>query len=440
MTDNVTTGPRILIAGAGYAGLYTALRLQSSLRPGEASVTVVDPRPYLTYQPFLPEAAAGTLEPRHVAAPLREVLHRSHVLTASVTRIDTARRSVRLDVSSDHTDELGYDLLVLAAGSVSKTLPVPGLAEQAVGFTTLGEAVYLRNHVLSRLDQAAGTLDPARRQALLTFMFVGGGYAGVEALGEMEEMARFAARRYYPSVDASEMRWTLVEAVDRIMPEVSSSLADYTVNVLRQRAIEVRLETTVDSMENGHVVLSDGARFDAGTVVWTTGVVANPLVADADVPHDRLGRVVCAPNLQVRGVPGVCAAGDCAAVPDLMAGDADATCPPAAQHAVRQGKHLAENIIRMIRGQEPQDYAHRSAGAVATLGHHQGVAEIYGVRLKGWPAWALHRLYHVSQMPTVSRKTRVLVDWMLDGVFPRQVVAIGELHEPRDEFVAQARR
>ncbi|NED95958.1 NAD(P)/FAD-dependent oxidoreductase [Phytoactinopolyspora alkaliphila] len=438
--DNGSTGPRILIAGAGYAGLYTALRLQSTLRRGEASVTVVDPRPYMTYQPFLPEVAAGALEPRRLAAPLREVLDACHVLTASVTSIDTTRRSVRVDVSAGHTEELGYDLLALTVGSVTKTFAVPGLAEQAVGFTTLGEAVYLRNHVLSRLDQAASTLDPELRAALLTFVFVGGGYAGIEALGELEDMTRFAARRYYPSIDPSQMRWILVEAVDRIMPEVGTSLADYTAGILRERGIEVRMGTTVESMEGGQVVLSDGSSFGAGTVVWTTGVVANPMVADAELPHDQLGRALCAPNLQVRGVPGVCAAGDCAAVPDLTAGEEGATCPPAAQHAVRQGKLLGDNIRSMIRGQQPRDYAHRSAGAVATLGHHQGVAEVYGLRLKGWPAWALHRLYHVTQLPTASRKARVLADWMLDGVFPRQIAATGELHEPRQEFVTQARR
>ncbi len=432
--------PRVLILGAGYAGLYTALRLQSKLRRDEASITVVDPRPYMTYQPFLPEAAAGAIEPRHVAAPLRAMLKRCQVLTGNATEIDAERRSVRVSMPDGHKVDLGYDFLVLAVGSVSKTLPVPGLEDQAVGFTTLGEAVYLRNHVLSRLDRAASTLDPAHRAKLLTFMFVGGGYAGVEALGELEDMARFAARRYYGSVDASEMRWILVEAVDRIMPEVGRSLAEYTVGVLRKRAIEVRLETTVESMEGGHVVLSDGTEFDSDTVVWTTGVAASPLVADSGFSQDELSRVECLPSLQVRGVPNVLAAGDCAAVPDLSSDDPGATCPPTAQHAVRQGKVLADNVRAILRGRPVRTFSHRSSGAVATLGLHQGVAEVYGAKFRGMPAWTMHRLYHLSQMPTANRKARVLADWLLDSVFPRQVVAVGEVHEPRRDFVEQAQR
>ncbi|NED99341.1 NAD(P)/FAD-dependent oxidoreductase [Phytoactinopolyspora halotolerans] len=440
MTDDPTLRPRVLVVGAGYAGLHAARRLQSKLRPNEASITVVDPRPYMTYQPFLPETASGAIEPRHAVAPLRAMLKRCQVLTGRAIGIDLERRSVRVDVVDGNEVDIGYDLLVLAPGSASKTLPVPGLSEQAVGFTTLGEAVYLRNHVLSQLDRAASTIDPVQRNKLLTFMFVGGGYAGIEALGELENMARFAAQRYYPTLDPAEMRWMLVEAVDRIMPEVSRSLADYTVEVLRRRGIEVRMETTVDTMEGGHVTLSDGAEFDAGTVVWTTGVVAAPVIAEAEFEHDKLGRVQCTPSMQVKGVPNVFAAGDCAAIPDLTSEEEGATYPPTAQHAVRQGKLLADNIRAILRGRPVRAFAHRSSGAVATLGLHQGVAEVYGAKVRGLPAWMLHRLYHLSQMPTANRKSRVLADWVLDSMFPRQVVAIGELHRPRQEFAEQAQR
>lgn len=438
MTSALPDRPRILVLGAGYAGMYTAYRLQSKLRRGEASVTVVDERPYLTYQPFLPETASGGLEPRHVVAPLRAILKRCQVLTGTARSIDPEARAVTVSVPDGHDLQLGYDVLVLALGSVTKTFPVPGLAEEAVGFSTLGEAVYLRNLVLSRLDQAASTMDPAQRAKLLTFMFVGGGYAGVEALGELENMARFAARRYYGTIDVGQMRWILVEAVDRIMPEVSRPLAEYAVDVLEQRGIEVRLETMVDTMEGGRVRLSDGTEFDAGTVVWTTGVVANPLVAEMGFPHDELGRVQCEPTLQASSWPDVFGAGDNAAIPDLTSEDARATCPPTAQHAVRQGKRLADNVCALLRGRPLRPYRHRSAGAVATLGMHQGVAEVYGTKLKGLPAWMLHRLYHLSKMPTASRKGRVFADWMLDAAFPRQVVAIGELHDPREEFVTSA--
>ncbi|AYY15200.1 NAD(P)/FAD-dependent oxidoreductase [Actinobacteria bacterium YIM 96077] len=432
--------PRVLILGAGYAGLYAACRLQSKLRSDEASVTVVDPRPYMTYQSLLPEAGAGTVEPRHVVAPLRALLPKCQVLSGHVIDIDPEGRSVTVRMPDENIEHLGYDLLVLSVGSVSKVFPVPGLADQAVGFSTLEEAVYLRNHVLSRLDQAASTLDPERRAKFLTFMFVGGGFAGIEALGEIEDMARFAVRRYYPAIDPSEMRWVLVEAADRIMPEVSRSLADYAVEVLRQRGIDIRMETMVDSLEDGHVALSDGTEFDAGTVVWTTGVEPEPVVSTSVLPQDSLGRVACLPSLQVEGWPAIFAAGDCAAIPDPAGDEPDATCPPTAQHAVRQGKLVADNIRAVLRGKRIRRFTYRSPGSVATLGLHQGVAEVYGWRLKGWPAWALHRAYHLSQLPTANRKARVLADWLLDAGFPRQAVALGELHAPRREFVEQARR
>jgi NADH dehydrogenase FAD-containing subunit len=268
--------PHILIVGGGYVGMYTALRLQRRLRRGEATITVVASQPNMTYQPFLAEAASGLVEPRQVVVPLRRVLRRCRVLSGEVSTVDHPRRVATVALSGGEQLGLHYDVLVLASGSVSRTLPVPGLAEFGVGFKTVGEAIYLRNQVLSQLDLASSTEDPQRRQRALTFVFVGGGYAGTEALGELEDMARHALR-FQPSLSASDMRWVLVEAADRILPELSRSLAEYTVRRLRERGVEVRLETRVESMVDGHVVLSDGERFDAGTVVWTAGVKAYPL-------------------------------------------------------------------------------------------------------------------------------------------------------------------
>ncbi len=440
MTVASTARPRIVIIGSGYAGLYTARRLQAKLGHSEASVTVVDTRPYMTYQPLLPEAAAGSVEPRHVAAPIRLLLNRCRVLTATVTSIDTANRSVRVSVCDGHDEEVGYDALVIAPGSVTKTMPVPGLQEFGIGFTTLGEAIYLRNHVLTQIDRAASTRDPELRRKLLTFVFVGGGYAGIEALGSLEEMARFAARSYYPAVDLSDMRWVLVEAMGRIMPEVSESLAEYATEALRRRGMDVLLDTTVSSMEDGHMVLSDGAEFEAGTVVWTAGVSPHPMLAESDLPLDTKGRVRCEATLQVEGYSEVFAAGDCAAVPDLTSDDEGALCPPTAQHAVRQAKTLGDNVVALTRGTAPREYRHSLVGAVASLGLHDGVAEIYGVKVKGLPAWLLHRMYHVSMMPATNRKARILADWALGIPFPRQIVALGELHAPREEFVETAHR
>ncbi|WP_216215956.1 NAD(P)/FAD-dependent oxidoreductase [Amycolatopsis aidingensis] len=428
------TATRIVIVGGGYVGMTVARRLRAKLSRDEAAVTVVDPRSYMTYQPFLAEAAAGSVEPRHVVVPLREVLTGCQVFCGEVTGMDSARRSVTLRVPDGHTEQLGYDLLVVAPGSVSKTLPIPGLAEHAVGFKTLEEAIYLRNHVLSRLDAAASTLDPVLRKRLLTFAFVGGGYAGIEAMAELEDMARHALP-YYENLRAEDMRWVLVEAMDRIMPEVSAPLARYTLDRLAERGFESYLNTTMTSVQDGHVVLDNGVEFDADTVVWTAGVKPSPMLANTDLPLDERGRVRCSATLAVEATPGVFAAGDCAAVPDLTSKDPDAVCAPSAQHAARQARRLARNIIARLHGGTQRRYRHSYAGSVASLGLYRGVAEIYGVKLKGAPAWALHRGYHLATMPTAHRKARIAADWALSLPFRRQIVALGEQHEPRKEFV-----
>jgi NADH dehydrogenase len=425
---------RIVVVGGGYAGATTAREVRRKLSSGEAEVTVIDPRSYMTYQPFLAEAAAGSVEPRHVVVPLRETLTGCRVLTAEVTGIDTTRRAVTFRAAGGHDEQIGYDILVVAPGSVSKTLPVPGLAEHGIGFKTLEEAVYLRNHVLSRLDYADTTMDPDLRRRLLTFVFVGGGYAGVEAMAELEDMTRDAVRRY--AIDPGELRWVLVEAMDRIMPEVGRPLADYTVDVLRERGFEVRLGTTVKSAEGGHLVLGDGTEFDTDTLVWTAGVKPHPMLGDTGLPLDERGRVRCSATLEVDGLPGVFAAGDAAAVPDLTKKDPAAVCPPSAQHASRQAKQLADNIAATLRGGPIVRYRHRNAGSVASLGLHQGVAQIYGVKVRGFPAWALHRAYHLATMPTLQRKVRIAADWLIALPFKRQIVATGQYQNPRQEFTA----
>ncbi|MDP9117993.1 MAG: NAD(P)/FAD-dependent oxidoreductase [Actinomycetota bacterium] len=424
---------RILIVGGGYVGMYTALGLQKKLSRGMAEITVVEPQSNMTYQPFLPEAAAGSVEPRHVVVPLRKVLRKCTVITGAVSAIAHARRTATVQPIEGDPFELEYDLLVVCPGSVSRLLPIPGLAECGIGFKTIGEAIFLRNHVLSRLDLAASITDTRRRQAALTFVFVGGGYAGVEAMAELEDMARYATR-YIDNIKPADMRWVLIEAASRIMPEVSVRLSSYTVDRLIERNIDVRLSTRLESAVGGHIKLSDGEEFDAETLVWTAGVKANPILARTDLPLDDAGRLACAANLTVKGVTGVFAAGDCAAVPDLSKSDPNALCGPSAQHAVRQSKTLAANINSTVRGGSLRDYRHAYAGSVASLGLYRGVAEIYGIKLRGFPAWFMHRTYHVSRMPTFNRKVRVVADWTAALFFRREVVSLGQLQQPHDEF------
>ena len=428
--------PHILIVGGGYVGMYTALRLQRNLRHDEATITVIDPLSYMTYQPFLPEAAAGNLEPRHVVVPLRRVLPRAQVLNGRVTRIEHSRRIVTFLPNAGPEVEISYDILVVAPGSIARTLPIPGLADVGIGFKTVGEAIFLRNHVIGKLDIAASTSDPALRRRALTFVFVGGGYAGVEAFAELEDMARDACKSY-EGIEASDMRWVLVEATDRILPEVSRDMGEYTVRELRGRGMEVRLNTRLNSAVDHHIVLSDGEEFDADTLVWTAGVKPNPVVQRSDLPIDEKGRVRGTEYLTVAGVDDAWAAGDCAAIPDVTR--PGALCGPSAQHAVRQAKQLGDNIAAVLRGEKPKEYRHSYAGSVASLGLHKGVAQIYGFKLRGFVAWFMHRTYHVSRVPTFNRKVRVIADWSLALFFRREIVSLGALQNPREEFEMAAR-
>jgi NADH dehydrogenase len=389
----------------------------------------------MTYQPFLPEAAAGSLEPRHVVVPLRRVLRRCRVLSGTVIGIEHARRVATVQPLDGAPFEVAYDQIVVAPGSIARTLPIPGLAEIAIGFKTIGEAIYLRNHVLSRLDVASATTDADRRRKALTFVFIGGGYAGIEAFAELEDMARYATR-YYDDIDPRDMRWVLIEAAGRILPEVSVPMADYTVRELLRREMDVRLHTRVTSVLGGHVVLDDGTEMDADTVVWTAGVKPNPVLARTDFELDGKGRLPCTPELRIRGAEGAWSAGDCAAVPDLTKIDKepDALTGPSAQHAVRQAKRLAGNLTAVLNRRQLKPYRHAYAGSVASLGLRKGVAEVYGVKLRGFPAWFMHRSYHLSRMPTLNRKVRVMLDWTLALFFRRDVVSLGQLQQPRREF------
>lgn len=441
--DPVTTaarGQHVLILGGGYVGLYTALQLKKKLRRGEARITLVDPRSYMTYQPFLPEAAAGSLEPRHVVVSLRRELRGVEVITGRVSRVDHERRTATVLRDAGAPMEVHYDQVVVAVGSIARTLPIPGLTDMGIGFKHVEEAIALRNHVLDRLDVAANLDDPELRARALTFVFVGGGYAGIEALAELEDMAR-AAVKFYDGLAAENLRFVLVEASRRILPEVGEDMGRYTLKQLRERGIDIRLETRLESCTDGNVVLSDGTTMRADTLVWTAGVRPSPVLANTDLPVDDRGRLLCAADLRVQGPHGIVAgawgAGDCAAVPDLTSVHGD-LCSPSAQHAVRQARRLGDNIVSVLRGQEPSVYKHRHVGSVASLGLHKGVAQVYGLKLKGRAAWFMHRTYHMSRMPTLNRKVRIILDWTLALFFQRELVALGRLQNPRAEFRSSA--
>jgi NADH:ubiquinone reductase (H+-translocating) len=420
---------RVVIVGGGYVGLYAALVLEKRASR-LADVTLVNAEGHMTYQPFLPEAAAGNVEPRHVAIPLRRILRRSKVVVGAARAVDRDRKVVTITPPLGRDIQLPYDHLVIAVGSVSRVLPVPGLAERAIGFKSIGEAIFLRNQVLSMID-AADSLTGAERAAALSFVFVGGGYAGIEALGELEDLARDAAS-LTSSVSRDEMRWVLVEATDGILPEVGPSLGNYALDVLRDRGVEIHLGTRLEDAREGRMQLSDSSEFEAQTIVWTAGVKGHPLSGDLGLPLDDRGRIQVDAAMRATEIGDVWAAGDCAAVPDLVGGGVS---PPTAQHALRQGKHLGKNIAAVLSGGPPQPFRYKQLGSLASLGRHRGVAVVLGVRLKGISAWFLHRTYHLVMLPTWGRRIRVALDWTVALLFKRDVVSLGSLAEPRKGFL-----
>lgn len=414
---------RVLVVGGGYAGLTAARRLRRGL-PVDVEVVLVNPHAYMTYQPLLPETAAGTVSPAHVVVPLRSALPGVRLLVASLTGLDTTARTATVTAADGSSQRLRYDEVALATGAVTRTAQVPGLCDFAIGFRTVEEALHLGSRVLGHLELAATSNDRELRRRTLTFVFVGAGYAGVEALAEVQDMVRRQLRRH-PTLRMEDTRWVLVEAGERILGQLPARLARYVDRQLRGRGVEVRTSTSVSSLEGGEVRLDDGSLVVSDTVVWTAGVVATPVLRRLGLPVDRTGRVLTDATLRVSD--GVWALGDCAAVPDVHSGG---TCPPTAQHAVRQAAHVVDNVVGQLRGRPPREYRHRDAGAVASLGLGKGVAELYGVPLHGYPAWLVHRVYHGLRLPSRRRRLLVVVNWVL-GSFSRDPVAVPALEAPR---------
>ncbi|MER8047295.1 FAD-dependent oxidoreductase [Streptomyces sp. NPDC094032] len=431
----------ILIVGGGYAGFYTAWGLEKKLRRGEARVTVVDPRPYMTYQPFLPEVVAGSVEARHAAVSLRRHLHRTRLVAGSVTQISHGARTVTVRPEFGPSFDLHYDVLVVTAGAVTRTFPIPGLSDQAYGLKHVEEAVAIRDRLLTSFDRAALLPHGPERSKLLTVTVVGGGFSGVEGFGELLALAAALLERY-PEIDVDEPAFHLVEARDRILPEVTDRPGAWVVRSLRKRGAQVHLNTQLLSAEDGRVRLSDGTEYDSGLLVWTAGNAANPIVHNhTDLPVDERGLLTVRADLRVTTdtevVPDAWAAGDDASVPDLAAGRPGARTVPNAQHAVRQGKRLAKNILASLRGRPAKDYVHSSLGVVATLGLGRGIFQYRGLVIKGFPAWLMHRGYHVLAIPSWERKTRVFAVWATAVLYGRDIVSLLSVQHPRQAFVSR---
>ncbi|MBJ2119608.1 FAD-dependent oxidoreductase [Arthrobacter sp. MSA 4-2] len=437
--------PRILVVGGGYVGLYVARNLQKKVKSHGGIVTLVDPLPYMTYQPFLPEVAAGSIEARHAIVSHRVHLPQTELISGRVTSVDHAARTATIEPAGEGEPfTLGYTDIVMAAGAITRTFPIEGLKDQGIGLKTIEEAVALRNQILERIE--TGSLMPAgpARDRMLTFVVVGGGFAGIEAITEMEDMARDAVKKN-ARLKRSDVRFVLIEAMPRVMPEVTEQQAVWVVEHLRSRGIQVLLNTSLASAVEGNLKLinmpdkTPADEFATDTLIWTAGVQANPVVRSTDFPVDDRGRLRANAELRITGDDGplqhAWTAGDVAAVPDLSGGGVGGFCVPNAQHAVRQAKRLAKNIYAQNYGVgRVQEYKHTNLGAVAGFGTFKGVANIMGFGMRGFPAWLAHRGYHGMAMPMFERKARVISNWSMSFIFGRDLAPIADLQTPRRQF------
>ena len=401
--------------GGGFAGSYVARLL------GKRGATIVSLENFMLFTPLLPEAASGTLEPRHVVVPLRVMCPHAELLLARLTALDTRGKTATVVAGTD-TFAVQYDDAVLALGSFARSLPIPGLAEHGLGFKDLADAIHLRNHVLRQLELAAAERDRQRAEAHLTFVFVGAGYAGVEALAELSDLVR-DAMRYYPEFQRPRARWVLVDAAPKILPEIPSRLGDYAAEQLAGRGVEIHTSTTLASVGPGTVALSGGQRIAAHTLVWTAGVRPNPVLRDLGLETDDRGAVSVDSTLRVEGQDGLWALGDCARVPNELTPGPD---PPTSQHALRQARRLTKNLSG-----DPEPYRFRMLGQVATLGRYKGIALVFGVPLRGFVGWFVTRTYHLYQLPLFSRKLRVVADWTVSLLFRRDIAELGRLGHPK---------
>jgi NADH dehydrogenase len=416
----------VVIAGGGFGGFYTARTLSKVLEPHSARVQLVTSDNFMLYTPLLPGAAAGTLEPRHVVVPLREELDPSiHLRVAHITGASPERNVIHVRALDGDEEDLVYDQLVVSVGSVSRTLPVPGLAQHGKGFKSLPEAIALRNHVIRTLEVAETLEDGDARREYLTYVFVGAGYAGLEGLAELQDFAGDVID-LYPRCRVTGMRWMLVEATERVMPEIGPKLAEFAVRELRGRGIEIRTKTTLEELTADRARLSDGEVVPTRTLVWTAGVKPHPVVARFGLPLDERGRIVTDTSALVHGFDNVWAIGDCAAVPDPARKGLPS--PPTAQHAIRQGRVVGRNVAAALGGTgRRRRFTYKTKGVFVDMGRRKAVATTGPITWRGTPAWILARSYHLAMMPGAGRRARLLVDWNIGLLFGRDTAELGSL-------------
>ncbi|MXM66080.1 FAD-dependent oxidoreductase [Streptomyces sp. HUCO-GS316] len=421
---NTVTRPRILVVGAGFAGVECVRRLERRLSLDEADVILVTPVAYQLYLPLLPQVASGVLTPQSIAVSLRRSKkYRTRIIPGGAIGVDLRAKVCVIRTITDEIVNQPYDYIVLAPGSVTRTFDIPGLTDNAFGMKSLAEAAYVRDHVISQLDLADASHDAAERASRLQFVVVGGGYAGTETAACLQRLTHAAVKRY-PRLDPGLIRWHLIDIAPKLMPELGDKLGRSAQDILRRRGIEISLGVSIAKAGPEEVTFTDGRVVPTRTLIWTAGVAASPLVATLGAETVR-GRLSVTAEMTLPGHDGVFALGDAAAVPDMAKGKEDAVCPPTAQHAMRQGRRVADNVIATLRNQPLAPYEHKDLGLVVDLGGRDAVSKPLGIELHGLPAQVVARSYHWSALRTNVAKTRVITNWVLNAVAGDDFVRTG---------------
>src|SRR5438874_11353568 len=421
---------RIIILGGGFGGVYAAIHLEKLLaRQSAVEISLVSRDNFFLFTPMLHEIAASDLEITNIVNPLRKLLRKVEVLVGDVNEIDLANKRVLISRGhSNRIEQLDYDHLVIALGSVTNFYDLPGLGELAVAMKSLRDAIQLRAQILQHLEEANSEGDPAERRSLLTFMVAGGGFAGVETVAAVNDFVRDALP-FYPALAEDMLRVMLVHSGPVILPELGESLGRYSEKVLERRGVEIRLNTRVKSLTENKVFLADGVAIPSRTLVWTAGTVPSPLISPLPCAKQR-GRIAVNQFLQVPDWSDVWAVGDCAFVPDIK--NPGKSHPPTAQHAIREGKVVAQNIAAALLGRPGKPFSFKTIGLLASIGRRTGVARIFGYNFSGFFAWWIWRTIYLSKLPGLDKKVRVAFDWTLDLIFPKDVCAVHDLSYRRN--------
>lgn len=427
--------PVIVIVGGGFAGTAVARRLERRLRPHEAEIVLISRDNFTLFTPMLPEVTSGELEVRHVVTPIREQLRRSRFILAEVEAIDVEQGSVTYrHVLTGLTVVLPYDQLVLALGSSTSTFNIPGVAQNTWALKTLEDAESLRNHLVWLLELADTINDDARRRRLLTLVVVGGGFTGVETAGEIVELFRNVLR-FYKRLRADEIKMLLIEAGPVLLAGLPAKMGEYSRRVLERRGIEVITGDGVTAADEHGLTLQSGRRIDSETIIWSAGVQPSPTIAKTALPLTKRGAVITEADMRVAGVRGVWALGDCASIPHGKAG----VYPLTAQHAIREGPSLADNLVAVLRGQLTNPFRYETLGMMAALGGRKAVAQLPGDRvITGFIAWFLWRTYYLLRLPGLDRKVRVAFDWTLELLFPRDTAELRFGDRQREEIARRS--